>query len=391
MPIQEPTIVKATMTPLPHGQAIPVDFNPASLVYSVENSIQQQSAGPKKVQYVAQLSGKLTMDLQFDTTGSGADVRTETNKIAQFMQPSGNASAAAQTAAAQMQNDNQSGPPPKAPPVLLFQWGSYQFQGIMDSFKETIDFFSSEGVALRALVSIQLSRQDLVFDEGTQFKSTASQTSLAPSSSSDSALSMATRGGDPNAMRQLGSDNGLDSLRFTDGASLEVSAGVQLNPPAAFVTASASAGLGLGAGISAGASAGISLGASAGVSIGASAGFGASASASAGFSLGASAGVSAGVSLSGMAPAIGASASAGVPASLGAFSGLQAGVATTSTTANLNPLRMVAATSSADVATYNGASFNVGGAALSTGSAGLSADVGQQFDYSARLTFSRDD
>lgn len=387
MPIQEPTIVKATMTPLPHGTAITVDFNPASLVYSVENTIQQQSAGPKKVQYVAQLSGKLTMDLQFDTTGSGADVRTETNKVAQFMQPSGNASAAAQTAAAQMQNDNQPGPPPKAPPVLLFQWGSYQFQGIMDSFKETIDFFSSEGVALRALVSIQLSRQDLVFDEGTQFKSTASQTSLAPSSSSDSALSMATRGGDPNAMRQLGSDNGLDSLRFTDGASLEVSAGVQLNPPAAFVTASASAGLGLSAGISAGASAGISLGASAGVS----AGFGASAGASAGFSLSASAGVSAGVSLSGMAPAIGASASAGVPASLGAFSGLQAGVATTSTTANLNPLRMVAATSSADVATYNGASFNVGGAAISTGSAGLSADVGQQFDYSARLTFSRDD
>jgi hypothetical protein len=385
MPIQEPTIVKATLTPLPSGKAITVHFNPASLVYSIENSIQQQSADPKKVQYVAQFSGKLTMDLQFDTTDSGKDVRTVTNQVAQFMQASGNATAATQTTAAQSQNGNTQGPPPKAPPVLLFQWGSYQFQGIMDSFKETIDFFSSSGVALRALVSIQLSRQDNVFDQGAKFSSAASSKSLVPSSSSDSALSMATRGGDPSAMRQLGSDNGLDSLRFTDGASLEVSAGVQLNPPAAFVSTSASAGLGLSAGISAGASAGLSLGASAGISAGVSAG------ASAGFSVGASAGFSAGASLSGMAPAFGASASAGVPASLGAFSGLQAGVAITSSTVNLNPLQMITSTSSADVATYNGASFNVGGASISTGSAGLSADVGQQFDYSARLTFSRED
>lgn len=361
MPVQEPSIEKAILTSLDTLDSITVDFNPASLVYSIENSIQQQSAGPKRVQYVAQFSGKLTMDLQFDTTDSGDDVRIKTNQVAQFMQASGNASAGAQTTAAQNQDGNAKGPPPKAPPVLLFQWGSYRFRGIMDSFKETIDFFSSCGVALRAMVSIQLSRQDNVFDEDAEFSSASSQSSLAPSSLSDSALSMATRGGDPYAMRQLGSANGLASLRFTGGASLEVSAAVQLNPPAAFATASASTGIGLSAGISAGASENLSLG------------------------------VSAGTSVSGMSPAFGASFSAGVPASLGAFSGLQVGVATTSSTANLNPLRMVASASSTSTATYNGASFNVGGAAINTGSAGLSADVGQQFSYSSRLTFSQDD
>src|SRR5580658_8493193 len=338
MPQDPPQVAKATLTALPDGDPLEVDFNPASLVYSIENSVAQQSTGPKKVQYVAQFSGKLTMDLQFDSTDTGADVRTSTNQVALFMQASANASAAAQNSAPPNSNGNSSGPPPAAPPVLCFQWGSYQFQGIMDSFKETIDLFSADGVALRSLVSIGLSRQDLVLDDSDNLSGPTSAGSLVPSSSTDSALSLATRGGDPSAMRQLGADNGLESLRFTGGASMQVGGGVQLNPPAAFVTSSASASAGLGlsvsAGISVGGSAGISLGASAGVSVGASASLSASAS-------------------SGLAPAFGASASAGVPATAGAFAGLQTGVATTSSTGNLNPLQMLPSTSSADVATFS--------------------------------------
>jgi hypothetical protein len=386
MPATPPVIAKATLTALPKkpgDNGTPVHFNPASLVYSVENSVVQQSAGPKKVQYVAQFSGKLTMDLQFDTTDSGTDVRTVTNKVALFMQASGNASATAQNNAPPNSNGNTPGPPPKAPPVILFQWGTYQFQGIMDSFKETIDFFSNDGIALRALVSIQLSRQDNVFDQTAKFSLATTAGSLVPSSTSDSALSMATRGGDPTAMRQLGAANGLESLRFTAGASMQVGGGigVQLNAPAAFVTVSASASAGLGIGVSAGAS----ISASAGISLGGSAG------ASIGGSAGASAGGSGGVSISGLAPTFGASSSAGVLATSGAFAGLQVGVATSSSTANLNPLAMLPATSGVGVATFNGASFSLGGSANNTGSAGLSADVGTQFSFASRLTFSSDD
>jgi hypothetical protein len=388
MPQQPPIVAKATLTALPGGSPLTVHFNPASLVYSVENSVAQQSGNPKKAQYVAQFSGKLTMDLQFDTTDTGSDVRTVTNQVALFMQASANASAAAQNAAPPSANGNSSGPPPKAPPVLMFQWGSYQFQGIMDSFKETIDFFSNDGIALRALVSIGLSRQDNVFDEGANLSGPTNSGSLVPSSSSDSAQSMATRGGDPSAARQLGADNGLESLRFTGGASLQVSGGgVQLNPPAAFVTASAGAGMSLGisAGASAGASAGISIGGGVGISAGASAGV------SFGASGGASGGISAGVQIGGLGPAFGASASAGVMATAGAFAGLQTGRAQTSTTANLNPLQMLPATVGSDVGAYSGASFSLGGAANSTGSSGLSTDVGTNFSFSDRLTFNTDD
>ena len=90
------------------------------------------------------------------------------------------------------------------------------------------------------------------------------------------------------------------------------------------------------------------------------------------------------------AAAFGATASAGVAATAGAFAGLQTGVATTSTTANLNPLRMLPATVSTNVSTFGGASYSLGGMAKSTGSAGLSTDVGAQFRFSDRLTFNSD-
>jgi hypothetical protein len=371
---QPPQIAKATLMALPNGTPVKVHFNPASLVYSVENSVAQQSGGPKKVQYVAQFSGKLTMDLQFDSTDTGSDVRIATNQVAMFMQATGNSQAAAQNAAPPSANGAAQGAPPKAPPVLQFQWGTYTFQGIMDSFKETIDFFSADGVALRALVSIGLSRQDQVFDEGQNFSGPTNAGSLVPSGNNDSALSLATRGGDPSAARQLGADNGLESLRFTGGASLQVSAGVQLNPPAAFVTLP-SAGAGIGFGISAGAGAGVSAGA--GISIGGGV------SAGAGVSVGASVSVGFGASFGG-------SASAGVPATAGAFAGLQTGRAAVSTTNRLNPMQMMPATVGTDVATFNGASFSLGGAAKSSGSAGLSTDVGAKFNFGDRLMFNSD-
>jgi hypothetical protein len=284
----------------------------------------------------------------------------------------------------------------------------------MESFKETIDFFSSDGVALRALVSIGLARQDLVFDEGTQFKSASTAGSLVPSGSGDSALSVATRGGDPTAARQIGVDNGLESLRFTGGSTLQINAGVQLNPPSAFVTVpSASSGGSLGFGLSASSGAGIGIGGSAGIGGGASVGGSASIAGSPGIlggisgsssiagsaSLGSSGiGVTAGPPSGGSSSAeptrgavFGSSASAGVAASAGAFAGLQVGRATVSSTARLNPTRILPSTVATDVSTFAGASFDLGGRARSRGSGGLSTDVGTRFSINDRLRFDSDD
>ncbi len=359
MDLPIPVTQKATLTSLgPDQTEVEVHFNPVSLVYTIENSTKQQSGDPKRRQFAAQFSGKLTMDLQFDTTDTGEDVRQTTNKVAMFMQASANAGTTPDSGTAQAQ------------PVVSFAWGSYEFKGTLETFKETIDFFSADGVPLRALVSIGLARQDQVFDEDADFSSADVSGSLVPTGDSDDLTSVSTLGGDPDAARQLGADNGLDSLRFTAGASLNVSAGIQLNAAAGFsvsASASASAGAGLSIGGGVGVSAGISFGASAGVASSAS--------------LQISAGVGGGALFGGQA-------SAGVPATAGAFVGLETGRATVSTTTRLNPLRMLPATVSTDVSTGVNASFSLGGAA--NAGAGFSSDVGTSFNFSDRLVFDQD-
>ena len=351
-----PAVAKAQLKALPNGEAIPVHFNPASLVYTVENSTQQQSGNPNRSQFAARFTGKLTMDLQFDTTDTGADVRQVTNKIALFMQSS---------AAANKKQSGGKGTNAPAPPVLSFDWGSYHFQGFMESFKETIDFFSADGIPLRALVSIGLARQDKVFDAGTT-KQAPVGGSLVPTAASGNPADLSSKAGDKNATRALASSNGLENPRFTGGAPLQVGGGIQLNAAVGFV-ASASAGAGFSAGASAGASAGVSVGAGVSVSSGAGGQV----------TLGAGGGA-----------LFGSQASAGVPATAGAFAGLEVGRATISTTAQLDPLRMLPATVGSDVAAGGSASFGLGGVALAQ--AGFSADVGASLNLSDSLTFDMD-
>jgi hypothetical protein len=345
MPIAPSNFKKATLTPLPNGYPITVHFNPTSLTYTVESSAPQTASHPKTAQFAAKVSGKLSMDLEFDTTDIGIDVRLITNQIAAFISPPKAA------------GGSSSGTPAPAPSVLKFSWGTYTFDGILQSFTETIDFFSADGVALRAKISISLSEQDQVYPflSSDQPATLPSSASVVPTTPDDSVAGAAAQGGDATAARQLARDTGLESLRFGAGASLQVSGGVSLNAAAGF---------------SAGASASFSTGVSA--SIGVSGG--------------------AGISLqsSGGGPIFGASASAGVPATAGAFAGLQVGVATVSTTTRLNTSLMLPSTSGSDLSTAAGASFSLGGSANSGAGPGLSANVGATSSFNASLTFDGD-
>lgn len=366
-------VVKATLRALPNGDPVPVHFNPASLVYTHENSSEKQGRDPKRRQHVGDFTAKLTMDLQFDTTDSGKDVRQFTSSVELFMVSSAKAS----------KQPAKKGANAPAPPVLSFDWGVYHFQGFMESFKETIDFFSADGVPLRALVSIGLARQDNVIDPGSEDVK-SDPISLVATSDGDSATEAGARGGDQNAGRALASANGLENPRFTNGATLQVAAGIQLNAAVGFVaSASAGAAAGFSAGASAGLGAGFSAGASAGFGFGAGAGI--SAGASAGIGVSVSAGAGAQFSLVGGGAVFGSTASAGVPLTAGAFAGLETGRATISTTAQLDPTRMLPATVGSNVSTGAGASFALGGVALAP--SGFSTDVGAQASFKGQLTF----
>ncbi len=125
------------------------------------------------------------------------------------------------------------------------------------------------------------------------------------------------------------------------------------------------------------------------MSVSGGAGFSAGAGVSLGVGVSVSAGAGGQVTLApGGGALFGSSMSAGVPATAGAFAGLEVGRATISTTANLDPTRMLPSTVGSDVMTSANASFGLGGVALAK--TGFSTDVGASFSFQNRLTFDGD-
>jgi len=311
-------VEKAKFTPLAgpdKGTPIDVHFNPASLQYTVANT-QGQNKNSQGVQFVSQSTAKLTMDLVFDTTLTGVDVREITDKTAQLLRP----------------YQNEGG---KVPPQVEFRWGVYTFKGIVDQYKETLDFFSAGGVPLRSSVNLTLSKIKKVFESSTKNPNAAVDSEVvpepvvvprkpspapggpSPSPGGPSPSSVANAMGDPRAARAIASFSGPESLRFGGGSvALVVAGGASLSPPAAF---SAGAGLGI-------------------------------------------------------------TETAGV-----AFAGLRVGASAT-------PIRGVtdlqALLPSPNVASGGSAGFALGGAAHAGAGGSLSADVGASADLSARIGFS---
>ncbi len=332
-----------------------VQFNPTSLSYTAQNTLEKRSRDANAAQFVAQTTAKLEFDLIFDNTHDGGDVRRDTDKIKRFLDP----------------GTTETQP---APPMVGFRWGSFTFKGFLESFRETIDFFSAEGVPLRSTVKVSLSSlsgRDAFLAQrfaDPQADAMAGQGVTLATVPERGTSAVAPGGGG----RALAAQNGFESMRNPGaGVAAFASAGVQLKAAAAF-----SAGASAGAGFGAGAGAGVGFGASAGAGFGASAGAGFSAGAGASF------GGSAGATFTSSSGSFGfasASASRGVSASMGAFAGLGA---------SRTPLvaRVDAGLFTAPVATASAsasANFAIGGQVIGTASAGLKADVGA----TARIKF----
>jgi Contractile injection system tube protein len=132
-------------------KAVTVQFNPETLKVSFANQIQTPSGtgdqkGTPARQFVGTGTTKLAVQLWFDVTAladgenTTDDVRKLTEKVAYFITP-----------------EEAS----KPPPAVRFQWGSFRFDGLMDSLEESLEFFSDDGRPLRASVSLSLSQQKI--------------------------------------------------------------------------------------------------------------------------------------------------------------------------------------------------------------------------------------
>lgn len=188
---------------------VPTQFNPESLRVSLQNNSrgQEQPAGAA-VQHVARGTTRLSVTLWFDVTvnTSSKDVRRETEKVAYFLQP---------------KDDG-------APPGVRFVWGSFLFDGVVDSMEETLEYFSPDGYPLRAQVGLTLSSPGIQYQFPPQDREqTTGAQRTTPVREGESVQQATTRAGrSPSSWRDAAAANDIDNPRFpTPGTALRIPGG----------------------------------------------------------------------------------------------------------------------------------------------------------------------
>jgi hypothetical protein len=230
-------IAKAVLIPMNGDQVetdvarhIVVQFNPATLRVTLSNTLRADTngGGHAAAQYVDKSESSLAVELLFDTTvahveqviGEGGAVQRETAVAAN----SDVRKLTQRIAEAFMKPQNPESGRPGAPQRCRFQWGSFQFTGMLSSYSETLDFFAPEGIPLRATLALSFKEDRYQFDLDESVGAAARQSpTFAPGGAGISADRAAqAAGGNPRDWRVLASFNGLENPRFTPAGGLSL-------------------------------------------------------------------------------------------------------------------------------------------------------------------------
>lgn len=204
-----------------------LQFNPESLKVSFANQIQTPAgtgdkSGTPAHQFVGAGTTKLALSAYFDASAKPAegespvdDVRRLTEKVAFFITP-------------QPQGQQF------IPPGVRFVWGSFQFDGIMDSLEESLEFFSSEGKPLRAVLTLALSQQRITRfafrgtggPSGVGAAGAPGTRPLIEASAGATVQGLAAQAGLGDKWQAIASANGIENPRRLEPGQL-----INLDPP----------------------------------------------------------------------------------------------------------------------------------------------------------------
>lgn len=199
------------------GKSALVQFNPETLKVSYANQIVDppagsgsQKDGTASRQFVGAGNTKLSLQLWFDINApmpgdqpSVDDVRRLTQQVTALMNP---------TVSTKDKTKFM-------PPIVRFEWGSFKFDGIIDSLDESLEFFSESGVPLRASMSLAMSQQKILFvafeGAGTGRQRGATGTApLATATSGSTVQGMADAAGKGGSWQGIASAAGIENPRM---------------------------------------------------------------------------------------------------------------------------------------------------------------------------------
>jgi nucleoid-associated protein YgaU len=206
MPLTKALIIDCdSITRIP----IPVMFNPPEYQLQVTNQFAEvgiPGLGSSLLQFVRGSARTLTMELFFDTTDLGIDVRLYTGLVLNLTS---------------LNSETH------APPRLLFIWGSLIFPCVLESVTQTFDFFNTLGMPLRARLNVTLKGHDTLEDLlGSHQLLSADRTKQWIFKKGDTLQKIAAQEyGDSNKWRPIAEANGIDNpLTIPVGRALKVPA-----------------------------------------------------------------------------------------------------------------------------------------------------------------------
>jgi hypothetical protein len=153
----------------PQGSAMDVSYNPTEYTLTKANQFAEipvPGLDSPLLQFIRGQTETLALELFFDSTddGTGDDATPVTTKTDAFYQ------------LIKIESETH------APPIVLFSWGGdsfpgsrsydslggqsrYGFKGVVESVKQRFTMFSSEGLPLRAIISLSLKEYKTLSDQ----------------------------------------------------------------------------------------------------------------------------------------------------------------------------------------------------------------------------------
>lgn len=209
---------KLSIKNLDNGEEFKVLFNPTEYTFEDSSKWQDQQGNRRRpeLQYTGGERKRLSMELFYDTYEAKEDVRLYTGKLQQLLVVT-----------------TDGGNNGKRPPVVELSWGQAQsnvgfpFKCVLESLKQQFTLFTSDGMPVRAKVSVSFKEYELPKEEQQREPRRSSypaQTYTVREGDTLSGIAAAVWN-DPSKWRRLAETNAIPNPRVLQpGQSLTVPA-----------------------------------------------------------------------------------------------------------------------------------------------------------------------
>jgi len=201
-------LAKATITNTSTSERFQVMYNPDELRLEQGNNFAEvgiPGLDVPPVQYVRGKARTLAMDLFFDSYEADQDVRTHTGPLVRLL-------------------DKE--PLTKAPPVLLFSMGQFNFKCVLVDASQRFTMFRRDGTPVRSTIAVRFQefvRVEIEIERGLFIGPPTLHNVVRSETASAIA---ATALGDPARWREVAEANGIDDpLNIPPGVTLKVPQG----------------------------------------------------------------------------------------------------------------------------------------------------------------------